>query len=70
MWGPNIKQGVVVENVQQRDLATLPSVLFSLPMPHAVHGRIPLDAFFDISEEKRMQLDQWNWDAAVARNNH
>ena len=68
MWGPNIKQGVVVENVQQRDLATLPSVLFSLPMPHAVHGRIPLDAF-DISEEKRMQLDQWNWDAAVARNN-
>ena len=67
MWGPNIKQGVVVEGVQQRDLATLPSVLFSLPMPHAVHGRIPLDAF-DISNEKRQVLDQWNWDAAVARN--
>ena len=67
MWGPNIKQGVVVEGVQQRDLATLPSVLFSLPMPHAVHGRIPLDAF-DISDEKRQVLDQWNWDAAVARN--
>ena len=67
MWGPNIKQGVVVEGVQQRDLATLPSALFSLPMPHAVHGRIPLDAF-DISDEKRQVLDQWNWDAAVARN--
>ena len=67
MWGPNIKQGVVVEGVQQRDLATLPSVLFSLPLPHAVHGRIPLDAF-DISDEKRQVLDQWNWDAAVARN--
>ena len=67
MWGPNIKQGVVVEGVQQRDLATLPSVLFSLPMPHAVHGRIPLDAF-DISDEKRETLNQWNWDAAVARN--
>ena len=67
MWGSNIKQGVVVEGVQQRDLATLPSVLFSLPMPHAVHGRIPLDAF-DISDEKRQVLDQWNWDAAVARN--
>ncbi len=67
MWGPNIKQGVVVEGVQQRDLATLPSVLFSLPMPHAVHGQIPLDAF-DISDEKRQVLDQWNWDAAVARN--
>jgi hypothetical protein len=67
IWGPNIKQGVVVEGVQQRDLATLPSVLFSLPMPHAVHGQIPLDAF-DISDEKRQVLDQWNWDAAVARN--
>ncbi len=67
MWGPNIKQGVVVKGVQQRDIATLPSVLFSLPMPHAVHGRIPLDAF-DISDEKRQALDQWNWDAAVARN--
>ena len=67
MWGPNIKEGVVVKNVQQRDLATLPSVLFSLPLPHAVHGKIPLDAF-DVSDAKRQQLDQWNWDAAVARN--
>lgn len=67
MWGPNVKKGAVVKDVQQRDLATLPSVLFSLPLPHAVHGRIPLDAF-DISEEKRQQLDQWNWDATVARN--
>lgn len=68
MWGPNIKSGVVVKDVQQRDLATLPSVLFSLPLPHAVHGKIPIEAF-DVSESKRQQLDQWNWDAAVARNN-
>ena len=67
MWGPNIKSGVVVKDVQQRDLATLPSVLFSLPLPHAVHGKIPLEAF-DVSASKRQQLDQWNWDAAVARN--
>ena len=67
MWGPNIKEGVVVKGVQQRDLATLPSVLFSLPLPHAIHGRIPLDAF-EISDAKRQQLNQWNWDAAVARN--
>ena len=67
MWGPNVKSGVVVKNVQQRDLATLPSVLFSLPLPHAVHGKIPLEAF-EISEQKRQTLDKWNWDAAVARN--
>ena len=67
MWGPNVKSGVVVKNVQQRDLATLPSVLFSLPLPHAVHGKIPLEAF-EISEQKLQTLDKWNWDAAVARN--
>ncbi len=67
MWGPNIKEGVVVKGVNQRDIATLPSMLFSLPMPHAVHGRIPLDAF-DLTQEKRDAIEQWNWDATVARN--
>ena len=67
MWGPNIKPGVVVEGVNQRDLATFPSMLFSLPMPHAVHGKIPLDAF-DLTPEKRDAIDQWNWNATVARN--
>ena len=67
MWGPNIKPGVVVEGVNQRDLATFPSMLFSLPMPHAVHGKIPLEAF-DLTPEKRDAIDQWNWNATVARN--
>ena len=67
MWGPNIKQGVVVEGVNQRDIATLPSMLFSLPMPHAIHGRIPLDAF-DLTQEKREEIEQWNWNATVERN--
>ena len=67
MWGPNIALGVTIEDVKQRDLATLPSTLLSLPMPHAIDGRIPLGAF-DISTSKRDVLEQWNWDAAVARN--
>lgn len=67
MWGPNIKQGANVEGLNQVDVATLPSVLFSLPMPHAIHGRIPLDAF-DIDQPKRDAIEQWNWDATVARN--
>jgi hypothetical protein len=67
MWGPNIKPGAEVKGVNQVDVATLPSVLLSLPMPHAIHGRIPLDAF-DINPEKRDALEQWNWNATVARN--
>ena len=60
MWGPNIKQGANVKGLNQVDVATLPSVLFSLPMPHAIHGRIPLDAF-DIDQPKRDVIEQWNW---------
>ena len=67
MWGPNIKSGVEVKGLNQVDVATLPSVLLSLPMPHAIHGRIPLDAF-DIDSPKRDVIEQWNWDATVARN--
>ena len=67
MWGPNIKEGAVIENLIQRDLATLPSILFSLPFPHAVHAQIPLEAF-DLSPEKIDAYEQWNWDAALARN--
>jgi len=67
MWGPNISEGVTIPGVKQRDLATLPSALLSLPLPHAVDGRIPLDAF-DISQEKKDVIEQWNWNAAIARN--
>lgn len=68
MWGPNVKQNYYYpEQIDQRDLATLPSLLFSLPLPHAVHGKFPLDAF-ELSDEREQVLDQWNWDATVSRN--
>jgi hypothetical protein len=67
MWGPNIAKGVNIADVDQRDLATLPSMIFALPFPHAIHGRIPLDAF-DLTTEEHQIYEQWNWDAAVARN--
>ena len=39
MWGPKVKENYYYpEQIDQRDLATLPSLLFSLPLPHAVHG--------------------------------
>ena len=68
MWGPNIKQNYISPNqIDQRDLATLPSLLFSLPLPHAVHGKFPLDAL-EISDDNAQELDQWNWDATISRN--
>jgi len=68
MWGPNIAKGVKVKDVAQRDLATLPSMILGLPLPHAISGRIPLDAF-NLTEEQYEIYEQWNWDAAVERNN-
>ena len=68
IWGPNVKQNYYYpEQIDQRDLATLPSLLFSLPLPHAVHGKFPLDAF-QLTEERHQELNQWNWDALIARN--
>ena len=67
MWGPNVAKGVVVEGMDQRDLATLPSMILGLPFPHAVVGKIPLDAF-DLTEEQYRAYEQWNWNAAVERN--
>ncbi len=68
MWGPNVKENYYYpEQIDQRDLATLPSLLFSLPLPHAVHGKFPLDAF-ELSIEHEQSLDQWNWNATISRN--
>ena len=66
-WGPHIKKSHTVEQIDQRDLATLPSLLLSLPLPHATHGKFPLDAL-DISDEEKQELNQWNWNATVMRN--
>ena len=68
VWGPNIKQGYEVEKqIDQRDMSTLPSLLLSLPLPHANHGKFPLD-MLNISQEHRQELEQWNWNATVQRN--
>jgi len=67
VWGPHIAEGVTVDEIAQRDLATLPSLLLSLPLPHAIHGEFPLDAL-DVSEEKKQVFNQWNWNATVERN--
>ena len=67
MWGPNIAGGVTVEDMTQRDLATLPSMIFGLPLPHAIHGKVPLDAFV-LTDQEYQAYEQWNWDAAVERN--
>ena len=67
MWGPNVAEGVTVKGMAQRDLATIPSMIFGLPMPHAIHGKVPLDAF-DLTDEEYQAYEQWNWDAAVERN--
>ena len=67
MWGPNIASGVTVEDMTQRDLATMPSMIFGLPLPHAIHGKVPLDAFV-LTDEEYQAYEQWNWDAAVERN--
>ena len=65
--GPNVKENYYYpEQIDQRDLATLPSLLFSLPLPHAVHGN-SLDAF-TLTDEKHQELEQWNWNSTVSRN--
>ncbi len=68
VWGPNIKKGYTVEKeIDQRDMSTLPSLLLSLPLPYANHGKFPLD-MLDISLEHKQDLEQWNWNATVERN--
>ena len=67
VWGPHIAKGVTVDEIDQRDLATLPSLLLSLPLPHAIHGEFPLAAL-DVSEEKKQVFNEWNWNATVERN--
>ena len=67
IWGPNIAKGAHIKDVAQRDLATLPSMILGLPLPHAISGRIPLEAF-DLTEQEYQIYEQWNWDAAIERN--
>ena len=66
MWGAGISSGVTIDNVEQRDLATLPLTLFALPYPWSIEGQIPLDAF-DINQTHKDALEAWNWEAIVHR---
>jgi hypothetical protein len=50
----------------QRDLSSLFIVLLDLPFPVSADARIPLDTL-NLSEESKIALEKWNWEAAVAR---
>ena len=50
----------------QRDLSSLFIVLLDLPFPVSADSRIPLDTL-NLSEESKIALEKWNWEAAVAR---
>ena len=50
----------------QRDISSLFIVLLDLPFPVSADARIPLDTL-NLSEESKIALEKWNWEAAVAR---
>ena len=50
----------------QRDISSLFIVLLDLPFPVSADSRIPLDTL-NLSEESKIALEKWNWEAAVAR---
>ena len=50
----------------QRDLSAILPLLLELPFPVQLHGRIPLD-IFDYSDEDKLIIEQWNWEAAYQR---
>jgi len=50
----------------QKDISSLFIVLLDLPFPVSADARIPLDTL-NLSEESKIALEKWNWEAAVAR---
>ena len=50
----------------QRDLSAILPLFLELPFPVQLHGRIPLD-IFDYSDEDKLIIEQWNWEAAYQR---
>ena len=63
--GPDIIQSATGE-VHQRDLPALMSSVLGLPLPVQLHGQAPLDILI-VTPEKKEILEQWNWEAAIAR---
>ncbi len=52
--------------MDQRDISALFIVLLDLPFPVSADARIPIDTL-NLSDESKNGLEQWNWEAAVAR---
>ena len=50
----------------QRDISAVLPLFLELPFPVQLHGRIPLD-IFDYSDEDKLLIEQWNWEAAYQR---
>ncbi len=67
MYGAGVKVGGN-QNIEQRDIASIPLVLLDLPFPISADSRIPLN-LFSFSEEKANSLEAWNWEAQVVRQN-
>ena len=63
--GPQI---IVKSNTEghQRDISAVLPLFLELPFPVQLHGRIPLD-IFDYSDEDKLLIEQWNWEAAYQR---
>jgi len=54
------------QNIVQRDLAALTTLLTSQPFPLQLHGRIPID-ILDYNESDKTLIEEWNWAAATQR---
>lgn len=65
--GPDIAQSSTAA-VHQRDLPALMVSALGLPFPVQLHGQIPLE-ILGMPGSQKIALEQWNWDAAVQRNN-
>ena len=65
--GPDIAQSSTAA-VHQRDLPALMVSALGLPFPIQLHGQIPFE-ILGMPGSQKIALEQWNWDAAVQRNN-
>ena len=54
------------QNIVQRDLAALTTLLAGQPFPLQLHGRIPID-ILDYNESDKTLIEEWNWEAATQR---
>lgn len=65
LYGAGVEAGGV-QDIVQRDIASIPLVLLDLPFPVSADSRIPLD-LFSLTDEHSLALEQWNWQAQMKR---